>query len=131
MINTLTLEQVASVKKALLEVKDAFVREAAPQNLVQSLDATVFLHLGVSVSYRLSYNASIDLKQSIADTTAYLNEHFPSWSSSAFINLKNAKKSGAFAKLYIARCFYKAHLMVPFLAAYRFYLAHSSSELKW
>lgn len=132
MINSVTVEQVESVRRALLEVRRHFEDEGAPVELLASLDATVFLHLGVSMSFRLSCNPQVDLARELARATAYLDEHFPTWRNSPFIGIRYALSHGAaYQRLLAAQLFYRAHLMRPFLAAYRFYLAHSGRDLKW
>lgn len=132
MINTVTVPQVESVRRALLEVAVYFDMDSAEPELRQSLDATVFLHLGVSMSFRLSCNKNINLKEQIADTTRYLDKHFTTWRHSPYIgSAYGLKHRGAYLKLALAACFYKAHLMRPFLAAYRSYITHSNKDLKW
>ena len=132
MINSVTVEQVESVRRALLEVRRRFEEDGASEGLLASLDATVFLHLGVSMSFRLSCSPQVDLGQEMRRTTAYLDGHFPTWRRSPFIGVRYALSHGpAYKRLLAAQLFYRAHLMRPFLAAYRFYLAHSGHDLKW
>ena len=132
MINSVTVEQVESVRRALLEVRAHFERDGAPTDLLASLDATVFLHLGVSMSFRLSCNPQTDLAGELRRTTEYLDGHFPTWRRSPYIGFRYALSHGAtYQRLLAAQLFYRAHLMRPFLAAYRFYLAHSGRDLKW
>ena len=132
MINTVTPEQVESVKKAMLEVKAAYTANEATEGMQQEIDATTFLHLGVSMSFRLSSVQGLDLGKAIRHTTAYLDEHFPTWRDNPYIKLKYAAThKGAYTKLYLSNAVYKAHLMKPFLAAYRFYISHAGKDIKW
>lgn len=132
MINTVTPAQVESVKKAMLEVKSDFVADGASQALQEELDAVAFLHLGVSMSFRLSSVEGLDLGSAIAQTTAYLDESFPAWRNNTYIKFGYAAvHKGAYAKLFLSHAVYKAHLMRPFLAAYRFFLTHTGKDIKW
>lgn len=132
MINTVTPAQVESVKKAMLEVKSDFVADGASQALQEELDAVAFLHLGVSMSFRLSSVEGLNLGLAIAQTTAYLDESFPTWRNNTYIKFGYAAvHKGAYAKLFLSHAVYKAHLMRPFLAAYRFFLAHTGKDIKW
>lgn len=132
MINTVTLEQVESVRRALLEVRGHFEADGASAALLEELDATVFLHLGVSMSFRLSCSRDVDLGAAVSETTAYLDRNFPTWRRSPYIGVRSAlSRRGAYLKLTLAQWFYRAHLLRPFLAAYRFYLEHSGRDLKW
>lgn len=132
MINSVTQAQVDSVKRALLEVAKYYELENVEDGFRESLDAAVFLHLGVSMSFRLSCNNDVDLKSEIKATTSYLDTNFPTWRDSPYINLNYALSHGpAFKKLFLSQLFYKAKLMRPFLAAYRFFLEHSGTDIKW
>lgn len=131
-INSVTVEQVESAKPALLEVRGHYESGGASAELLASLDAVAFLHLGISMSFRLSCNPRVDLAGELRRTTAYLDGHFPTWRRSPYIGVRYALSHGAtYQRLLAAQLFYRAHLMRPFLAAYRFYLAHSGRDLKW
>lgn len=132
MINSITTEQIETVKRALLEVKGAFGEQGAPADLVRELDATAFLHMGVSMSFRLSNVPGIDLPAQIADTTRFLDEHFPSWRRSPFIRPSYAlRNGGAYVKLLLAQWFYRAHLMPPFLRLYNLLISKTGRDIKW
>ncbi|OFK24122.1 glycosyltransferase family A protein [Olsenella sp. HMSC062G07] len=132
MINSVTPAQVQSVRVALLEVRELFERGGASEGLLASLDATAFLHLGVSMSFRLSCGDGRTLREGLRVTTGYLDEHFPTWRRSPYMSLHAALTQGSAArKLWLARLFYKAGLMGPFLTAYRLLLRLSGRDLKW
>ena len=133
MINTMTLAQLEEVKSLLLEVRSHYESAHASQAMLAYLDAYVFLHLGVAMSSRLSNNPEVDLGDMLRGTTAYLDEHFPTWCRNPYINMAYAKSqgSGALKKLAIAQRFYKMHLMGPFLACYRFAINTLHIDIKW
>lgn len=131
-ITSVTPEQVEGVKRMLLEVREDFEADGASAEMLQALDATAFLHLGVSMSFRLSGTPGTNLKSMIAQTTCYLDEHFPTWRHSPFITPAYAHEHGSsYQKLLLARWFYKAHLMRPFLACYRFAIERLGVDIKW
>ena len=132
MINTVRPDQVESVKRMLLEIRGYYEQDRAPRELMVALDALAFLHLGVSMSYRLSSSPDVDLGQAMAQTTAYLNEHFPTWRRNPYITARYARgRGGAFTKLLISQWMYKLHLMRPFLATYRFMIERLHVDIKW
>lgn len=132
MINTVTLEQVESVKRAMLEVRRCFTGEQANEQMLASLDATTFLHLGISMSFRLSCTKDIDLASAIRDNTHYLDDNFPTWRRSPYISAAYARNHGsAYLKLFIAQIMFKLHLMKPFLATYRFAIDKLGIDIKW
>ena len=132
MINTVTPEQVESVKRALLEVRRDFEADGASEALLQELDATVFLHLGVSMSFRLSCSREVDLSRAVSQTTAYLDEHFPTWSRSPYLERSCVRAhGGALRRLRFARSVYRAGLMPAALAVYRFMIERLHVDIKW
>ena len=131
-INTVRSEQVDSVYSAFINV-EAYYREAnASARLQDALSSIAFLHLGVSLLFRLSYDPTADLGAYIDRCTSFLNHSFPTWSHSPYTGLFYAlRQKGAFLKLWIARMFYKAHLIRPFLSAYRFTIDKFHIDIKW
>lgn len=132
MINTVTVSQVESVKAALLEIKNQLNAKPAPEALQQAFDATVFLHLGISMTYRLSSSPEVDLQNELARTTAFLDEHAPTWRHNPYISLGYALAHGkSYKLLWAGSVAYKSHLITPLLAAYSWYLKTFNTELKW
>ncbi len=133
MINTMTLAQLEEVKSLLLEVRAYYEAAHASEAMLAYLDAYAFLHLGVAMSSRLSNNPDVNLADMLHGTTAYLDEHFPTWRRSPYINMRYARSQGSSAlkKLVIAQRFYKMHLMRPFLACYRFAINTLHIDIKW
>ena len=131
-IGSTTPEQVESGRRALLEVKKRYEELGVSEGLYQALDAVAFLHLGISMTLRLSGNPGVNLKEQVAQTTSFLDENFPSWRRSPYMSLGYARaQGGAFAKLVVAQRFYRARLMRPFLATYRFVTTRLSIDIKW
>lgn len=131
-INTITQEKLQAGYDAFLEVKQLYQKQNASPELMQALDAIAFLHLGISMNFRMSYNKDIDFAEEISRCTAFLDEHFPTWRNSPYINYSYTKANkGAFTKLFIAQKLYKAHLMRPFLGCYRFLIDRIKVDIKW
>lgn len=129
-INTVREEQIDSILAAFLQIR-AYYTEARPE-LLEMLDAVAFLHLGVSLVFRLSCDKRYDIKKIIARITAYLDGHFPTWSHSPYINRAYASgHKGAFTKLWLAQLVYKAHAMPLFLSVYRFMIERLKIDIKW
>lgn len=132
MINTVTEDQVEAVLRMMREIRVDYVQAGCPPALMAALDAVAFEHLGVSMPFRLSANADVDLKAELAHITRYLDESFPTWRRSPYINGAYARAHGsAFKKLLVAQRFYRAHLMRPFLWAYSFAIRNLHVDIKW
>ena len=131
-INTVRSEQVDSIFNAFSAVAEYYNEAGVNEKAEEALSSIAFLHLGVSLLFRLSYDPSANLGAYITQCTKYLNKTFPSWKHSSYTGLCYAlKEGGAFLKLWVARLFYRAHLMRPFLAIYRFVIDKMHFDIKW
>lgn len=131
-MTTISKEQIASTYRAMLEVGDSYIRQGATSRLMDFLTAAAFLHLGISLMFRISYDRTADLKTVLRENRTYLDEHFPTWKSSAIISLGHAAKyRGANLKVWLGRLVYRAHLMRAALDAYRFMIEKMGKDIKW
>ena len=133
MINSVTPDQVASSERMLLEVRERYLDQGISDDLRSALDAIAFLHLGVSMSLRISEGNPSLLGTHIRGTTRFLDEYFPTWRRSPYISMRYAreKEGSSFTKLLISQHVYRAHLMRPFLAVYRLVTRLTGSDVKW
>lgn len=130
-MTTIDKSKLASTYSAMLEVRDVYVEEAQPQ-LRKFLDAAAFLHLGVSLMFRISYDKSANLHRELERNKHYLDENFPTWKTNAVVSFRNARRyGGALCKVYLARLVYKMHLMKPALVMYRFLIHKLHVDIKW
>lgn len=133
MINTVTLDQVESAKRMLLEVRERYLEPDVSDGLRAALDAIAFLHIGVSMSLRLSETDPSLLGDHVHETTRWLDKYFATWRHSPYINLGYArgKEGSSYDKLLVAQRVYRAHLMRPFLACYRMLTRVAGTDVKW
>lgn len=130
LINTVRPSQVDSIFRAFLEIK-GYYQQARPE-LLPVLDAIAFLHLGVSLVFRLSCDKGNDLSATIHMMTSYLDENFLTWRHSPYINARySLSRGGALVKLWVVQKVYRLHLMGAFLAAYRFMIDRLHVDIKW
>ena len=129
-INNVKRSQVESIYAAFLEIK-GFYDDARPE-LIPMLDAVAFLHLGVSLVFRLSSTRGEDVKADLDEVTEYLDREFPTWRHSPYINSSYAhSRGGALKKLNIVQKVYRLHLMRPFLTMYSFMIEKIGIDIKW
>lgn len=132
MINTVTVPQIDSVKTALTEIKEQFDAKPASQELQQAIAATVFLHLGISMTYRLACTPGVDVGHELTRTTEFLDSTFPLWRHNPYIKLSYAMAhTRAYKMLWVGYVAYRGGLIRPCLALYNWYLKTFSRELKW
>ncbi len=131
-ITSVSEEQVDAVYRAFAEVREWYEHDEAPEALMQALDAAAFLHLGISLNYRLSYNRDVDLRAAVDRCTRYLDEHFPTWRHSPYINGQYARINGpSFKRLLTSSRMYKLGLLPQFLGAYRTITEAAHFDIKW
>lgn len=122
--------QIDGTYAAMLDMRRIYI-ETGRNDLLEFLDAAAFLHMGISLMFRISCDPKANLKGALRRNREYLNENFPTWHTSSIISLRNARRyGGAFTKLYGAKLVYQARLMPAFLAAYRHMIA-SGKDIKW
>lgn len=131
-INSVSSTQVQAVYDAFLEVRALYMEEAASQELLEALDATAFLHLGISFNYRISCGSDQNLPQTIARSKKFLDAHFPTWRHSPYINGRYARLHGpTYKRLLISSRMFRLGLLVPFLGAYDFFTEIAHVDIKW
>ena len=70
-IHSVNEQDVNNFKKYLLELKDLYVQEGKYEKMQDIISFLVFLHLGMSVMYRASYDKSIKMSAMLKDTVKY------------------------------------------------------------
>ena len=131
-INSVNIGQVEKTYAAFRQVKEYYTEAHASRKLQESLDAAAFLHLGVSLNYRLAADPDCDLNAAIAHCTEFLNENFPTWHDSPYIKGSYARTHGAaFKRLLTVSRVYKLGLLPAFMHAYSFVINTFDFDIKW
>lgn len=129
-INTVKPELIPSTYAAMKEIRDLYAREAP--ELLNYIDANAFLHLGVSLMYRLSTVENIDFSKIIRDNVQFLNANFPHWRKTDYTKLKYVLANhGTNNKLWCVKCFYNLGLFRTFLKVYNFMIKRLGVDIKW
>ena len=131
-IHTVNIQDVNNLKKYLLEVKQVYKEKQKYEEMKYILDMMAFIHLGISVMYRLSYDKTISIKKEIKETLKYLDREFPTWRKSPFLKLNYCIKRGikhiglwGIAKLY------KWNMPMVFLNVYKFVVDVLKIDIKF
>lgn len=129
-INSVKKSQVDSICAAFLEIRSQY--EAVRPELLPMLDAVAFLHLGVSLVFRLSSTPGENVGKDISEITGYLDAEFPTWRRSPYISAAYAfPRGGALLKLLIVQKVYKLHLMRAFFTIYSIMIEKVHVDIKW
>lgn len=131
-INTIRKEQVESTYLAMTEVRRVYENSDRCETMLPVLDSMAFLHLGISLMFRLSNDKECNLKEAIKTNNKFLDDWFPTWKYSKFIKLSYMFKHGFNnLKIWIVKMCYKFHLFRAFLKVYNFMITKLKIDIKW
>lgn len=131
-INTIDAMKLTKGYDSFLEVKQIYLNSNPSQELLEALDTIAFLHLGISMTYRLASDPAISINDAVTKTTRFLDSYFPLWRDSHYLTLTYAfENKGAFLKLYPASLIYKAGFMKPALKLYQTMISKLNIDIKW
>ena len=131
-INTMSAQQIPHIYGAFSQVKTYYNDAGASPALQEALDACAFLHLGISVNYRLAADPDNDLKTLIPQCTRFLDEHFPTWRHSPYFTGRYARINGqSFKRLRTVWHLYRLDMLPTFLRLYSFIITHCKVDFKW
>ena len=129
-INTVKKEHLDSTYNAMVEVRRLYEKERP--ELLDYVDANAFLHLGISLMYRMSEDKTADFDEVLKRNTEVLNTYFPGWKNSEYIRLNYVLKNhGINGKLWVVKKFYDAGLFKDFLKMYKFMINKIGIDIKW
>ncbi len=130
MTATVKQDKIESTYNAMLEIRNIYKSEN--KDMLEYIDVNAFLHLGVSLMYRLSYDKEADFNKILKNNSEFLNTNFPMWKKSKYIKLGYVLKNhGKNMKLWIVKVFYKLHMFKLFLAMYKFMIDKLRVDIKW
>lgn len=131
-IHTVNEEDVNNLKKYLLEVKQLYINSKKYEEYKYILDMMAFIHLGVSVMYRASYDKSINIKEMLKETVKYLDENFETWRNSPFLKFSYSVKKGIkHVGLWLISKMYKWNMQLIFIKIYRFMIDVLKIDIKF
>ena len=131
MINTVTWEQVEATYEVLRAVRAHYDEPEVSDEMRAAFDTIAFVHMGVSLNYRLSCGNELPVSEAVRRSTAFLDEVAPTWRKSPYLSRSYVRTHGtSYRRLRLAWLAFRAHLMTPFLAAYRFVITHFG-DIKW
>ncbi len=128
-ISTISPEYVPRIYASVRELRGIFSKRKP--HMLPYLDAEAFLHLGISLMYRL-YLTDSGFRPILDRNTAFLNRHFPLWRNNKYISLPYVlRHRGANLKLLIVRTVYSLRLFPAFLTLYTGMIRRLKRDIKW
>lgn len=131
-IHNVNKQDVENFKKYLLVLKEHYIKENKYDEMKYILDLMAFIHLGVSVMYRASYDKEINMKEMMKDTIKYLDENFSTWRKNPFLTFRfSIKKGFKHTGLWGISKFYKWKMPMLFIKLYRFAIDKLKIDIKF
>ena len=129
-MNTIKIDLLPTVYKAMTEIRDYYKEEN--KKMLEFIDTNAFLHLGISLMYRLSNNKDVNFNECFKDNDLFLKKYFPKYLKSKYIKLSYVlKNKGVNFKLWVVKIFYKLKLFKLFLKVYKFMITTFKKDIKW
>ncbi len=92
----------------------------------------VFVHMGISWAFMLSYDKTVKMSKAMKEITEYLNENFPEWKNSKHFKLTHCLPKGfKYFAIWGVHLFYRIHLPVVYIWVNRFIRDVLKIEVKW
>ena len=131
-IHTVNKQDVDNLKKYLLEVKELYIKSGKNEEMKYILDLMAFIHLGISVMYRASYDKRINIQKMTKETLEYLDKNFSTWRKNPFLTLKYSLKKGfKHVGLWGISIIYKIGQPMWFINIYRFVVDKLKIDIKF
>lgn len=133
-INSLDMSQVRDGAQALSTAAKSVISHidiSSKQSYVDALSAMAFIHLGVSMTLRLSLNGLLD-KDASYEIKKLLDVQFPSWKRNHYFKFAYClSHGGIYIKAYLSYIMYRIGLISLFLRAYRLITESINIDIKW
>jgi len=131
-INNINKEQLESTYAAMLEVKGIYSKDPRKNIFMPLLDSMAYLHLGISLMFRMSYDKTSNLREVIKNNENFLDSNFPGWRTNKFVKLPYIfHENSPNIKLGIINIIYRMRLYRLFLVIYRFMIDRLKIDIKW
>ena len=131
-IHTVNIQDVKNLKKYLLEVKKIYIESNKYEEMKYLLDMFAFIHLGISVMYRASYDKTINIKKLLKEVIAYLDKNFSTWRKSPFLKITYCFPRGIkHIGLWGISKLYKWNMSIVYIKLYRFMVDKLKIDIKF
>ena len=96
-IHNMNENDIENLKKYFLVLKDYCIKIGKYEEYKETLATMVFVHMGISWAFMLSYDKSVNMSKAMKGITNYLNENFPEWKKSKHLFIAFLMDSNTYA----------------------------------
>lgn len=131
-ITTVTPQDVKDALAALSQVKKQYETHGASIQYGELLADMAFLHVGISMSYRLARAIAVDKAKAIAENLRAVDDVFPEWRHSSYLKFGYARSQGvSHVKLSCASLACKLGLLSLAVRTLGWLKRRRNSEISW
>lgn len=129
-ISTITLEQQKLSEDTMIILRKIY--KEYNEDLVQIIDSLAFLHFGISLMFRVSYNKKINMKDELKKNREYLNINFSTWRKNRYLSINYCLRHNCMnLKVAIMKKIYILNMLGIFLKIYKFMIDKIKIDIKW
>ena len=100
-MTTIDESKIASTYEAMKKVREHYQDRRVSTKLMSFLDSAAFLHLGISLMFRISCDKNANMKDALRQNKLFLDKNFPRWNTSKDISFSNAVRYGGPIQKYV------------------------------
>jgi glycosyltransferase involved in cell wall biosynthesis len=131
-IHNMNENDIANLKKYFLVLKEYCIKIGKYEEYKETFASMVFVHMGISWAFMLSYDKTVKMSKAMKEITEYLNENFPEWKNSKHFKLTHCLPKGfKYFAIWGVHLFYRIHLPVVYIWVNRFIRDVLKIEVKW
>lgn len=131
-MSSIKKDQIELTQRAMLEVKEKYEKSKKGKDLIELVDCMAFLHFGLSLMFRISYDKNCNFKNELKENKKYLDKNFPMWRTSKYLKISYSLTHGfSNIKVCIMKKIYILNLFTIFLKVYRFMIDKLKIDIKW
>lgn len=129
---TLKEGDLPTIKKAMLQVRQIFLDHQVEEKLLNVVDISAFMHIGLSIAYRASYYKGAKVNHLVKDIQEYLSKYFPTWKNNSLLSFKKSVVYTHYnLKLWIVWWVYRLGALSLFLVLYKSLTKFLKIDIKW
>lgn len=131
-IHSMNAQDIENLKKYFLVTKENAKKLGIYDEFKEVLDIMVFLHLGISWMFMVSYNKDVNMKEVSKDAIKYMDENFPTWRKSKFFKMSHCFPKGIkYIAIWGVHLFYRMGMPRVYIWVNRFVRDVLKMEVKW
>lgn len=122
-------KQIDETEKAMIKIKEIYMKDEKGKSLLEVIDSMAFLHLGISLMLRLS--DSEKFKEILEENEKFLDKNFETWRTTKYLKTSYTNKKNANKKVAFMKKIYEKHEYRAFLKVYKWTLKTFKIDIKW